>query len=72
MSAENYKSKKRTIAEHRKNWEQLIYTMADGDIKTINEIKAMDAKKEFWLFMDSWNNKRQEKLNQIKQQNKKR
>lgn len=54
----------------RKNWENMILTMADGDIIKANEIKEMDAKRDFWQFMDYWKTKQKEKINSIRQRRK--
>ena len=63
--------RKKLIAKHRKDWATLILNMADGDVIKANEINGMDARREFWQFLDYFNAKQQEKINNMRQ-NKKR
>lgn len=74
MSAkdDSYKPNKKQIAEHRKIWNELILNMADGDVNKANEIKRMDATLEFWQYFDYWRQKQQEKLELIRQQNRRK
>lgn len=72
MSAKGYLPTKRQIAEHRKIWNELILNMADGDLAKANEIKKMDAIREFWQYFDFWRAKQQKKIEEIKHQNQQR
>ena len=74
MGAKNngYLPTKRQVAEHRKIWNELILNMADGDVNKANDIKRMDATLEFWQYFDYWRQKQQEKLEMIRQQNRRK
>lgn len=40
--------------------------MADGDIVRYNEIKRMDAIREFWQYFDFWREKQKLKIKQAR------
>lgn len=66
MSAKGFTPTKRQISEHRKKWNELILNMANGDISKANEIKKMDATREFWQYFDYWRENQKKQLEQMK------
>lgn len=40
--------------------------MANGDISKANEIKKMDATREFWQYFDYWRENQKKQLEQMK------
>lgn len=59
----------REIEGHRKMWRELWWGMADGDPLKYNEIRGLDAIKEFWIFYDMWAAKQEALLQQYKKNN---
>ena len=58
----------REIEEHRKTWRDLWFNMADGDPLRYNEIRRMDAIKEFWTYYDFWKKRQEMKIAQMRKQ----
>lgn len=56
------------IEEHRKIWREMWLNMADGDPLRYNEIRRMDALKEFWIFFDFWKKRQEKKIENIRKQ----
>ena len=67
MSAGNV-PKTREIEEHRKIWRELWLNMAEGDPVRYNEIRRMDAIKEFWTYYDFWKKRQERKIEQMRKQ----
>ena len=66
---DGYVATAKQIAAHRKIWNDLILNMSDGDVVKMQEIKRMDAIREFWQFFDFWREKQQQKLEQLRKTN---
>lgn len=57
------------IQQHKKVWQELFFSMTDGDPVKMNEIKRMDVT-DFWGFFDLWRMKQKSKIEEYN--NKKR
>lgn len=55
------------IIEHRKNWEDIWWLLAENDVVKYNEVRKLEVV-QFFTFLEKWKEMIEKKMKQIKHQ----
>lgn len=53
------------VIEHRKQWNDLFWGIAENDVIKYNEIKRLEVS-QFFIFLEKWKEMIEEKIKQLK------